>query len=353
MSATLKDVAAHAGVSHKTVSNVIHGNFARVSPETVARVRASIAALNYRPNMAARYLRKEPLKVIALAIPDLVNPYFSALSTAIVNAAATEGYTVLIDHTQGERNRELTLLNGLHPHLIDGMILNPLFVNVEDISSQQPELPVVLLGQRLFGSPFDHVWADDIAAARLVMNHLFSLDRRRVAIIGVPEDTTDVMPHLRLRGCEEAAAAANIPLDPRLITHVPPRSFHRIHGAQAMQHLLALDEPPDAVFCFNDLLALGAIKVLNERGVRIPADIAVIGYDNIEEALFSTPSLTTIATDVQKTGEVAVSLLLSRIRGSQTGLPVRAQLPFRLFPRTSTIGDQYQFHVPTSEQIQF
>jgi DNA-binding LacI/PurR family transcriptional regulator len=349
VSATLKDVAAHAGVSHKTVSNVIHGNYARVSAETVARVRASIVALNYRPNMAARYLRKEPLKVIALAIPDLVNPYFSSLSTAIVNAATDEGYTVLIDHTKGERDNELKILHGLHPHLIDGMILNPLFLDVEEISTQQGDIPVVLLGQRLFGSPFDHVWSDDIAAARLAINHLLSLGRRRIAIIGVPEDTTDVMPHLRLRGCEEALAAAHIQVDPRLITHVPPRSFHRIHGAQAMKYLLSLDDPPDAVFCFNDLLALGAMKILNECGLRIPDDIAVVGFDNIEEGIFSTPSLTTISVDVEEVGKTAVSLLLKRIRGEQTGMAERVQLPFRLIPRTSTIGDRYSFELSSSE----
>ena len=350
MSVTLKDVAAHAGVSHKTVSNVIHGNYARVSQETVARVRASIATLNYHPNMAARYLRKEPLKVIALAIPDLVNPYFSSLSTAIVEAAAIEGYTVLIDHTQGQRDSEFKILHGLHPHLIDGIIFNPLILDVEEISARRGDVPIVLLGQRLFGSPFDHVWSDDIAAARLAINHILGLGRRRIAIIGVPEDTTDVMPHLRLRGCEEALAAANMSLDSRFITHVPPRSFHRIHGSQAMKHLLSLDDPPDAVFCFNDLLALGAVKVLNENGIRMPEDIAVVGYDNIEEAIFSTPSLTTISVDVQEVGKMAVSLLLSRIRDLHTGLPVRVQLPFRLIPRTSTIGDQYKFDLPTSDQ---
>jgi len=343
---TIKDVAVHAGVSHKTVSNVIYGRHERVSPETEARVRASLAALNYIPNMAARYLRKQSLGVIALAIPDIINPYFSALSIATVDAAAKYGYTVLIDHTAGKRESEALVLNGLRPQVIDGILLNPLFLEQEDISPQRIDMPVVLLGERLIDAPFDHVMVDDIAAARVVTQHLLSQGRRRIAVIGVPDDPDDIMPRHRLSGYKQALSEANVPIHPELIAPIPPRSFHRTDGARIMHQLLALDQPPDAVFCFNDLVALGAMKALHEAGRSIPEDVAIAGFDNIEEGLFALPSLTTVGADVQEIGRTAVELLIERIRGEKTISPRHVQVPFQLIQRASTIGQAFTFTLP-------
>lgn len=331
--ATLKDVAAHAGVSHRTVSNVVNGRMARFSVETAERVRASIAALNYRPNLAARYLRKGPLGVLAVAVPDLANPFFSKVSAAIVTAAEQRGYTVLVDHTSGNREREALVANGLRPHLIDGVILNPLALRVEDIHPEQIQIPIVLLGQRPFGAPFDHVVTDDAAAARLATEHLIGLGRRRIAAIGVPDDPTDLMPRIRLQGYEAALAEAGLPLDPHLVARVPARSFQRHDGVQAMRQLLTLDPPPDAVFCFNDLVALGAMKTLLEEGRRVPEDVAVIGFDGIDETLYAAPSLSTVAVNMEDIAQSAVSLLMDRIQGTRTGPPIRVQLPFNLLPR--------------------
>jgi len=344
---TLKDVAAHASVSHRTVSNVVNGREARFSSETAERVRASITALNYRPNLAARHLRKGPLGVLAVAIPDLANPFFSKVSAAIVAAAEQRGYTVLVDHTSGNREREALVANGLRPHLIDGVILNPLALRVEDIHPEQIQIPIVLLGQRPFGAPFDHVVADDAAAARLATEHLIGLGRRRIAAIGVPEDPTDLMPRIRLQGYEAALAEVGLPLDPRLVARVPPRSFQRHDGVRAMQHLLTLDPPPDAVFCFNDLVALGAMKTLLEADLRVPEDVAVIGFDGIDEALYATPSLSTVAVTMEDIAHTAVSLLMDRIQGTRTGPPIRVQLPFNLLARGSTIGSNFTFAAPT------
>lgn len=344
--ATLKDVAAHVGVSYRTVSNVVNGRTARVSAETAERVRASIATLKYRPNLAARSLRKGPLGVIAIAIPDIANPFFSKVSAAIVVAAEERGYTVLVDHTSGNPEREALVANGLRPHLIDGVILNPLGLRVEDIHPDQIQIPIVLLGQRPFGAPFDHVVADDVAAAHLATEHLINLGRRRIAAIGVPDDLSDLMPRIRLQGYEAALAEAGLPLDPHLVACVPPRSFHRDDGVRAMRRLLTLDPPPDAVFCFNDLVALGAIKALLEAGRRVPEDVAVIGFDGIDEGFYATPSLSTVAVNMEDIARSAVSLLLDRIQGVRTGPPIRVQLPFNLIARGSTIGSGFSVTTP-------
>ncbi len=341
---TLKEVAARAGVSVQTASNVVNGRAMRVALPTRTRVLAAIEALHYRPNLPARHLRHGRVGVLALAIPDLTNPYFSDIGNAIVAAAAAHGYTVLLDHTGGDRAAEALVVNGLRPHLIDGVILSPQAMEGADLTPARAPFPVVLLGERVLAAPWDHVVIDNVAAAHRATAHLLGLGRRRIAAIGVPGDGESDSSRLRLRGLTEALAEAGLSVDPRLL--VPAASFHRadgahahrIDGAHAMRHLLALDHPPDAVFCFNDLLAIGAMRVLHEAGRRIPDDIAVVGFDDIDEGLFTTPSLTTISPDKGEIGRQAVRLLLERIQGLRTGPPERVEPSFRLVARESTLS---------------
>jgi len=361
---TLKDVAARAGVSIKTVSNVVNER-PYVTDDTRERVRAAINALHYRPNLSARHLRTGRLGVLALAIPDLGNTYFADIGKTVGVAAANQGYTVLLDHTGGNRASESLAINGLRPHLIDGVLLSPLALEMEDLRPDRVATPLVLLGERLFGAPYDHVAPDNVAAAYMATTHLIALERRRIAVIGVQDtdvnaittivargghDTTasvtaairvhdtdaSATGRLRLYGYLNALKEAGRAVDPTLLASAA--SFHRADGAQAMRRLLALDDPPDAVFCFNDLLALGAIRAMHEAGQSIPADVAVIGCDNIEEGLFATPSLTTIAPDKEEIGRVAVSMLVARIEGSRLDAPARIETPFRLIIRESTAG---------------
>jgi len=332
---TLKDVAERAGVSIKTVSNVVR-DLPLVAPETRERVRAAIEQLHYRPNLTARHLRKARLGVLALAIADLDIPYFSEVGKAVIAAAAAEGYTVLIDYTGGTRDNERHVINGLRPHLIDGVILSPLALEMEDVQPSHVRVPIVLLGERLFGAPWDHIVIDNVSAARLATNHLIGLGRRRIGVIGLQDTSAGETARQRWRGFQEAMNAAGMPVDPALVVEAP--SFHRVNGAEAMRHLLTLHPGPDAVFCFNDLLALGAMRALHQAGRRVPDDVAVVGFDDIEEGHFSTPSLTSIAPDKWEIARLAVSLLLARLRGERTGPPERFQPPYWLVVRESTVG---------------
>ena len=340
MAATLKDVAQRAGVSIKTVSNVVHG-YVHVTDEVRERVRMALKELHYQPNLPARYLRTGRAGVLALAIPDLSNSYFSEVGNAIITAAAAGSYTVLIDCTGGERASESLIIDGLRPHLIDGVILSPLALEPEDLQPRQGRVPLVLLGEHLLDVdvPYDHVANSNVAAARLATEHLLKLGRRRIASIGNQATQsiaggTGVLR--RLRGYSEALAKVGLPVDAQLIMQV--EAYNQAEGARAMQRLLALDHPPDAVFCFNDLLAIGAMHTLHKAGCRVPDDIAVIGFDDIEEARFAIPSLTTIAPDKKRIGELTVSFLLGRIDGTRTGPPDRVEVPFRLIIRESTGG---------------
>lgn len=334
MGVSLKDVAALAGVSVKTVSNVVN-DYAHVSEQTRAKVRQAIAELGYQPNLTARHLRYGRSGIIALALPELDIPYFSELATVVIGQAEAQSWAVLIEQTEGLRDRELLIASGLRSRTVDGLILSPLALDGEDLAKLSREMPLVLLGERIGPGAADHVVIDNVAAAREATEHLLSLGRRRVAAIGARAVVGQDTSNLRLAGYTEALRAAGLPLDPDLVIPVP--TYHRPAGAEAMAALLALPEPPDAVFCLNDLLALGALRTLLSRGLRVPEDVALVGVDDIEDGRYSTPTLTTIRPDKAQIGSVAVGMLLERING--------ANMPPREFPaghtleiRESTVG---------------
>ena len=344
MTVHLKDIAAYTGFSAKTVSNVINGNYERVSAKTRAQIVEAIEKLSYQPDIAARSLRKAHVGVVAFAIPYLVNPYFTEVANLITAAAIEHSYTVLLDYTEGKRENELLLVKGLRPHLIDGLILDAQSLTTEDLRPEEIKKPIVLLGERFFGVPYDHVIIDNVAAAYLATSHLLSLGKRRIAAIGVDELGQSETPVLRLQGFLQALREAGQEVDLALL--VPrdswPRShgmdsWRRVNGAEAMRYLLSLEHPPDAIFCFNDLLALGAMSVLHEAGLHIPSDVAVVGFDDIEDGRYATPALTTIAPDKEEISRLAVSLLLGRIKGTRQQPPEQITVPFHLRVRKSTI----------------
>lgn len=337
MRSRLKDVAARAGVSIKTVSNVVHG-YQHVRPDTRQRVEQAIAELQYRPNLSARSLRAARSGVIALAVPELDAPYFAELARYVVAEAEARGWTVLIDQTEGSRERERVVTGGIRPELIDGLIFSPLALTAADLAERTDTTPMVLLGERLTGSApvADHVLIDNVAAAHAATEHLVSLDRTRIAAIGAQRVPAGVTARLRLRGYQRALHDAGLVADPDLI-HDAPR-YHRADGARAMARLLAAADPPDAVFCFNDQLALGALRVMLQHGVRVPEDIALVGFDDIEDGRYSTPTLTTIRPDKARIAEYAVDLLARRLGAEAVPEPTERQAGCELVARESTLG---------------
>ncbi len=332
---SLRDVAARAGVSIKTVSNVVN-DYVHVAASTRARVQQAIDDLNYRPNLSARNLRSARTGLVALAVPELDSPYFAELARHVVRAAETRGWTVLVDQTDGLADRERLVMDGIRGHLIDGLIFSPLASGREELVARRDSTPMVLLGERVYDGPFDHVAIDNVAAARLAVEHLLGLGRRRVAAIGEQRHESAGTARLRARGYGEALRANGIEPAAELVRFT--ESYHRADGAAAMADLLDEGAAPDAVFCFNDLMALGALRTLAERGVRVPQDIAVVGFDDIEDGRYSIPSLTTVRPDKQALAERAVDLLAGRLGGTDTGGPREVDAPFALVVRESTVG---------------
>ena len=333
MATRLSDVAARAGVSVKTVSNVIN-DYPHITAQTRAKVEAAIQALDYKPNVSARSLRKGRSDFIALAIPEMGSPYFAELGAAISRAAKKRGITVLIDQTEGEAAGEQLVLDGMRGQLIDGIIFSPITTAPAKIGAADTAKPLVLLGERHAGGTLDHVAVDSVQASFDATTHLISIGRRRIAAIGVGGGAGTGA--VRRKGYRKALKAAGIAHDPAL--ELAGTGYHREDGATSMRELLALPEPPDAVFCFNDLLALGALRTLADAGLSVPGDVAVVGFDDIEDGRYHSPSLTTISPDMEWLADNAVAVLLDRIAG--TGEAARRDLtvPYTLQIRESTTG---------------
>jgi DNA-binding LacI/PurR family transcriptional regulator len=332
---SLRDVAERAGVSIKTVSNVVNG-YVHVAPATRERVQRVLDELNYRPNLSARSLRSSRTGLIALAVPEIDSPYFAELARHVVRAAEARDWTVLVDQTDGLIERERLVMDGIRAHLIDGLIFSPLAAGNDELLARRDDTAMVLLGERVYDGPVDHVAIDNVAASRTAVEHLLSLGRRRIAAIGEQRRTTAGTARLRTQGYVEALTAAGLALDPEVV--MATDSYHRADGARAMRELLDTGTAPDAVFCYNDLMALGALRVLNERGVRVPDDVAVIGFDDIEDGAYSTPSLTTVRPDKRRIATLAVEQLAARLDGAGSAAPQELSAPFELVVRESTAG---------------
>jgi DNA-binding LacI/PurR family transcriptional regulator len=323
--ATLKDVARLAGVSVKTVSNVVNG-YSFVKPDNRRRVEEALAATGYRPNLGARNLRRGRTGFIALVLPELSIPYFAELAGLVIAAAQEHEWNVLIEQTFGTLSGERSALASLGPHLVDAAIISP-----EALSDFQLEIPSVLLGEHEVDLPISRVGIDNVLAATTAVRHLISLGRRRIAAIGAhPQRGTAA---LRLEGYRAALELEGLEFDPSLV--VPALNYHRADGAAAMNSLLDLPTPPDAVFCFNDLLAIGAMRAAAERSVRVPHDLAVVGFDNNEESAYSSPSLTSVAPDKGAIARAAVDLLHRRAGALEVAVE-NVQTPFSLQVREST-----------------
>lgn len=338
MAVNMRDVASVAGVSQRTVSNVVN-DYVYVSPATRQRVQQAIERLNYRPNISAQKLRNGRTGIVALAVPEIRAPYFAELADHLQRYAAARGITLLIDQTGGTRERELLVLDGYRSTLVDGLILNPLAITAHDLTQRPLDVPVVLLGESIDHSGYLHVSVDNVAAAEAATQHLIATGRRRIAAVGGHLTPGETGPDKRrLQGYIQAISATGLRLDTSLIFDTS--IWNRAEGYAVAARIAdpAAGRPRtdiDALFCFNDSLALGALKALQDHGVRVPDDIAVIGWDDIEEAAYSTPTLTTIAPDKAQIAAQAVEGLLAAVAGRPAD-PAEISSAFTLQVRGST-----------------
>ncbi|HZX02814.1 LacI family DNA-binding transcriptional regulator [Kribbella sp.] len=324
----MKDVAAHAGVSPRTVSNVVN-NYAYVSDEMRARVQASLDELGYQMDYLARGLRSGRTGFIALVVPSLAEPYFAALAESVIRAAREHHLSVLVETTGNAAEIEREVLQGSLTRMVDGVLLNA--VAGEEVE----DLPAVLLGESPPLANAPHVGIDNVAAARTVVQHLIDCGHRRILAYGNQDTET---ARLRLEGYRQAMTAARLGRVLSLDYSGGPWSAEGAYRDIA-KLLRRRARPPEAIFAFNDSLAHGALRALRERGLAVPGDVAIAGIDDIVMSAFSEPPLTTVAPDLDELAHRAVGLLVDRIGGHRVPHEfTRTLTPFRLIVRASTAG---------------
>ncbi len=334
MRSTVKDVATRAGVSPKTVSNVINGT-AFVRPDTRARVEQALADLDYVPNLGARGLRNGRYGLIALALPDLSTAYSAELAHHFVEEGHARGWSVQIEETAAEPRREQALLSRARSHLVDGLVLNPVSLAdsvVDEHVARGPLPPTVLIGE-VEQDRTDQVGVDSVAGARDLTEHLLATGRRRIAVVGSPGVPETAAARQRTEGYRQALAAAGVPRDPAL--EVPTPRWTSDEAAGALRAFLDAHPLPDAFFCFTDSMALAVVHVLWERGLRVPDDVAVAGFDDVEPGRYAVPSLTTVSFDLRGFAATALDLLRDRIEDPDRP-PRRLTVPHAVVPRAST-----------------
>ncbi|MFK0003158.1 LacI family DNA-binding transcriptional regulator [Paenarthrobacter sp. NPDC090522] len=311
MAVTMNDVARAAGVSLKTVSNVIN-NYEFIRPTTKQRVLDAIDELGYEANLTARSLRSGKTSMLGLVLADLNIPYYAELASDVMKAAWQRGYRVLVEQSGNEASHERAALQGQFRSLTDGLLFIPLALDADQIIESAGKKPLVLLGEFVQDPRLDMVLIRNLDAAAAVTTHLLSAGRRRLAVLGAHDGDTTGTGGLRLTGYKAALAAAGVEYDPALVV---PCDWRRDGGAEAIGRLLDSGVDFDAVFGLNDAVALGALHALLVRGMKVPEEIAVAGFDDIDEARFSSPSLTTVAPGRTEIAERAVDLLIQRIEG--------------------------------------
>lgn len=333
---TMRDVARLAGVSVKTVSNVLN-DYPYIREGTRQRVEAAIEELGYQINLTARSLRSGQSGLVGLAVPALSVGYFDELADLVMRHAREHGLTVLVEQTEGDRDRELAVLRGPVRRMTDGLIFSPVGLGQTDADELRVGYPLVLLGERIFGGPVDHVTMENVGCARLATEHLIARGCRRIAAIGLRPGQGVDSSALRLAGYQEAIAGAGLPYHAELVG--PADQWDRQSGADAVDRLLDAGLRPDGVVAFNDMLALGAVHALQSRGLRVPEDVAVVGFDDVEDARFAMPTLTSVNPGREEIARRAVELLVARIAERASGdplVPVTHYARYRLVERASS-----------------
>jgi LacI family transcriptional regulator len=317
-----------SGVSTTTVSHVLTGK-RPVSAATQERVRAAVQALGYRPNHVARNLRIGSSQMIAVVVPDITNPFYSQLVRGVADALGAD-YGSYVCSTDGSAAREHRFIDDAVARGVDGIVMSSADPGSE-LGPVHPgrSVPMVCVGGGLEEDEVDVVMSADEDGSHAAVQHLLSRGAERVAMITGPHFTAAN----RTSGYRRALADAGLPVLPSLVA---TGDFTRSGGRVAMTRLMRARRRPDAVFCANDLMAIGALDAVRELGLRAPDDVRLVGFDDIDAASLVSPALTTVANPAYESGWSAGGLLNDRLRGRHSGPRRSLVLPCRLIVRETS-----------------
>jgi LacI family transcriptional regulator len=311
--ATIYDVAQQAGVSAATVSRVLNGH-SSVDPQLAERVRAAVERLEYRPNALARNLRRSRTSLWAVIISDVGNPFFTSLVRGVEDVAQSSGYSVVLCNSDEDPEKEANYVTVALAEQMAGVIMSP-SGQAEGVKRLlDAHTPLVLIDREVPGVSVDSVLVDNEHGAAEATAHLIASGYQRIACITGPATLSTA--ERRLRGYRQALADAGREYDEALVRH---SDFREHGGYEAMASLLDAEVKPDAVFVTNNLMAVGALECLVARGVSVPDEMGIVGFDDLPWADLVRPALTTVGQPTYELGRTAAQLLAERI--GQTGKP--------------------------------
>lgn len=329
---TIRDVAQKANVSIATVSRYLNApeKVAKKSAEDVAN---AIRQLNYKPNLLARNFFKSRSYAVLVLVPNIANPFFSRVIRGIEDIGQQKGYAVLLGDTRLSKERETEYFQRVETRQAEGVIqLSPNFPG--DISNAESKIPFVNACECFPDAPYPTVNIDNTAAARSVVEYLISLGHRRIGCVLGPDEESNPNPITRDRlvGYHQALESSGIEFDQQLMAS---GNFSLGSGLEAAQYFAQLETKPTAIFCMNDEMAIGLIQGLKAKGLRVPEDVSVTGFDDIEFSKYCDPALTTMSQPAEDIGRTAMNVLYKLLEGETTS-QMRHVLPTKLVVREST-----------------
>ncbi|SEF73078.1 transcriptional regulator, LacI family [Bryocella elongata] len=324
--ATLVDVAKAAGVGPMTVSRTINGH-PYVSESTAKKVRAAIRKLGYRPNQAARILTGQSSKSIGLIVPDVADPFFSVVSRAVQQAARKVGYTVWLAVSDGDIATEKAEIEQMKNHPVDGIVLAPVSSRARHLTATAlGSIPIVTIDRPLEGPSTDSVEVENRKGSHMAVEHLRSHRYQRIACIATDFHLRSI--RLRVSAYEECLRQEKLP-----VTKVILEPGEEV--LPALKALFKLRQKPDALFITNNVCTTRVIQALQVLGIRVPEDVALVGFDDVDFYSLLSPSITAVRQPVAEIGAAAAELLLNRIRNEGPSAPVAVTLPVELVVRES------------------
>lgn len=329
----MADVARAAGVSVMTVSNVLNERVP-VGESTRARVMEAVEALGYEINLTARHLRAGRTDTVALVVPSF-HDYFGELADQVAPLIEAEGRHLVLERTSANPEQEMEALSVARLQIYDGILLSVAGLDLEKLERVRTAKPLVLLGERDVPDHFDHVRLANESGAHLATAHMIERGSRRVLALGCSPDATHMMTTDRRVGWENACHEAGLAADPAYV--VPVSDYTSVGGREAMLEVIASGLPFDGVFAVTDIVALGALSALAESGLRVPADVQLVGFDNLDMSRFIPPGITSVDVDRKGVAEAAVGLLHRQMSG-WNGPAEHVVAPVRLVVRGSTRG---------------
>lgn len=327
MPVTIKDIAKVAGVTHSTVSRALNGN-PMISEATAKLVQRVAAEMGYVPSAVAQNLHSRRTKSIGMVLTTISDPFLARIVEGVEQVARDAGYSLFLSTSYNHPDKEINVIETLYRRRVDAIIIASMWVgSTYRAELSRIKIPIVLINHLLEGDGLHSVAVDDVQGARLAVKHLIDLGHRRISFVK-SLDRPSIYVENRIEGYRLAHLEAALPMDPRLIL-TPEGDGDVERGKRALE--LLRETKATAAFCYNDLTAIGLMKACHELGVRVPTDLSIVGFDDLEIADYVSPSLTTIHQPRLELGQTAMRMALAMLeeKAAITDQTMRCQLKVR------------------------